>query len=188
MHSTRRSDPAKLDAFLGKVVGDLGSALSAALAYVGQELGLYRALATGWSTPGELAERTGTRERYVREWLLNQAAGGYCEYDGSTGRYSLSPEQAEALADESSPPFTGGGFYVAKALMHAAARIRDDFRIGAGMRWGEHDPDLFLGTERFFRPGYQAHLIASWIPALDGVRARLEVGKITGLRLYFAGK
>src|SRR5947209_3605890 len=127
-------------------------------------------------TPAELAERTGTTERYVREWLINQAASGYVEYDPESGRYSLSPEQAVALTDESSPFYVGGGFYVIKAMTQAQPRIMDAFLNGGGMLWGEHDPDLFIGVERFFRPGYMAHLVAEWIPSLTGIEEKLKAG------------
>ncbi len=167
----------KMNAFLGKVVGDFGASLSSSLAYIGQKLGLYQALAaSGPSTPAELAANTSTTERYVREWLINQAASGYIDYDPASGRYSLSPEQAVALTDENSPFYVGGGFYVIKAMTHAVGRIEDGFRNGGGMLWGEHDPDLFVGVERFFRPGYAAHLIASWIPSLTGIEERLKAG------------
>lgn len=167
----------KLNAFMGKVVGDFGAALSTSLAYIGQKLGLYKAMAgAGPVTASELAARTGTVERYVREWLINQAAGGYVEYEPATGRYILPPEQAVALTDETSPFFVGGGFYVVKAMTQAQSRIEKAFQNGGGMLWGEHDPDLFVGTERFFRPGYTAHLIAEWIPALKGADAKLKKG------------
>ena len=167
----------KMDAFLGKVVGDFGAALSSSLVYIGQKLGLYKALAeAGPLTPSELAQRTKTVERYAREWLLNQAASGYVEYDATSGKYSLSPEQAAALTDEESPFFVGGGFYVIKAMLRAEPRITEAFHKGGGILWGEHDPDLFVGTERFFRPGYAAHLVATWIPALTGVEAKLKAG------------
>jgi SAM-dependent methyltransferase len=167
----------KMDAFLGKVVGDFGAALSSSLVYIGQKLGLYKALAeAGPLTPAELAQRTETVERYAREWLINQAASGYVEYDATSGKYSVSPEQAVALADEESPFFVGGGFYVIKAMLRAEPRITEAFRKGGGILWGEHDPDLFVGTERFFRPGYAAHLVAEWIPALTGIEAKLKAG------------
>jgi SAM-dependent methyltransferase len=167
----------KMHQFLGKVVGDFGASLSSSLAYIGQKLGLYKRLATdGPLTPVELAERTSTNERYVREWLVNQAAGGYVEYDAATGRYALTPEQAVALTDEESPFYVGGGFFVVKAMTQAVEKIESYFRNGGGMLWGDHHPDLFIGTERFFRPGYAAHLIASWIPALEGVEAKLKAG------------
>jgi SAM-dependent methyltransferase len=163
--------------FLGKVVGDFGASLSSSLAYIGQKLGLYKALAAdGPLTAAELAEKTNTNERYVREWLVNQAAGGYVEYDAASGRYSLSPEQAVALTEEQSPFFVGGGFFVVKAMTQAVERIEDYFRKGGGMLWGEHHPDLFIGTERFFRPGYTAHLVSTWIPSLEGVEEKLKAG------------
>lgn len=176
--STARSiNEEKLNAFMGKVVGDFGAALSSSLAYIGQKLGLYKAMAgAGPVTAAELAARTGTVERYVREWLINQAAGGYVEYEPATGRYILPLEQAVALTDETSPFFVGGGFYVVKAMTQAQNRIEKAFQNGGGMLWGEHDPDLFVGTERFFRPGYTAHLIAEWIPALKGAEAKLKKG------------
>ena len=168
---------AKLQAFLGKAVGDFGTAASAALVVTGDTLGLYRAMAgAGPLTSAELAQRTRTVERYVREWLVNQAAAGYLEYDPSSGRYTLPPEHALALADETSPFYVGGGYQVITAMMKAQQRIAEAFRTGAGMPWGEHDPSLFEGTERFFRPGYAANLVSSWIPALDGVEARLQAG------------
>jgi len=167
----------KMNEFLGKVVGDFGAALSSSLVYIGQKLGLYKAMAgEAPVTPAELAQKTSTNERYIREWLINQAASGYVDYDTASGRYSLSPEQATALTDEASPFFVGGGFYVVKAMTAAVTRIEDAFKNGGGILWGEHDPDLFVGTERFFRPGYAAHLIASWIPALTGVEEKLKAG------------
>jgi len=174
---SRPIDEDKMHAFLGKVVGDFGAALSSSLVYIGQKLGLYKAMAeAGPITAAELAERTSTNERYVREWLINQAAGGYTEYDTVTQRYSLSPEQATALTDEASPFYVGGGFHVVKAMTGAVSRIEGYFRNGGGMLWGEHDQDLFVGTERFFRPGYAAHLIVSWIPSLTGIEEKLKTG------------
>ena len=166
-----------MHAFLGKVVGDFGAALSSSLAYIGTKLGLCEAIANAGSvTPKELAERTGTVERYVREWLINQAAGGYVDYDPAADRYSLAPEQTVALTDTSSPFYVGGGFYVVKAMTAAQTRILEAFKNGGGILWGEHDPELFIGTERFFRPGYATHLIASWIPSLPGAEAKLKTG------------
>lgn len=174
---TRPINEDKMHEFLGKVVGDFGASLSSSLAYIGQKLGLYKALAdAGPLTPAELAERTSTTERYVREWLVNQAAGGYVDYDAASGRYSLAPEQTVALTDETSPFYVGGGFFVVKAMNQALERIEDHFKNGGGMLWGEHHPDLFVGTERFFRPGYTAHLGATWIPALTGVQEKLNAG------------
>ncbi|MCA1573127.1 MAG: methyltransferase domain-containing protein [Acidobacteria bacterium] len=173
----------KMNEFLGKVVGDFGAALSSSLVYIGQKLGLYKGLAgDGPVTPAELAQKTSTNERYIREWLINQAAGGYVDYDAASGRYSLSPEQAAALTDEASPFFVGGGFYVVKAMTAAVSRIENAFKNGGGVLWGEHDPDLFVGTERFFRPGYATHLVASWIPALTGVEEKLKAeGKVADI-------
>lgn len=151
----------KMNAFLGKVVGDFGASLSSALVYIGQKLGLYKALAdAGPATPAELAQRTNTNERYVREWLINQAAGGYVEYDAAAGRYNLTPEQAVALTDEHSPFYVGGGFFVIKAMTSAVSRIEDHFRNGGGMLWGEHDSDLFIGTENFSGPAIRR----TWLP------------------------
>ena len=168
---------AKLDEFVGKAVGDLGSALTAALVVIGDKLGLYKAMASPSPlTPAELAKRTGTAERYVREWLNAQAAAGYVSYDTASGRYFLSPEQAMALADETSPAFVLGGFQAMTAAMKAAPKVAEGFTTGKGLGWHEHDPDLFEGTERFFRSGYKANLTTSWIPALDGVEAKLRNG------------
>ncbi len=167
----------KMNAFLGKVVGDFGAALSSSLAYIGTKLGLYEAMAnSGPINARELAERTGTVERYIREWLINQAAGGYVEYDDATDRYTLPAEQATALTDQSSPFYVGGGFYVVKAMTAAQTRILEAFKNGGGILWGDNDPELFLGTERFFRPGYTTHLIATWIPSLTGVEEKLKAG------------
>ncbi len=147
------------------------------LVVIGDKLGLYKALAnTGPLTPAELAERTGTAERYVREWLAAQAAGGYVMYDPTAGRYSLSEEQAFALADENSPAFMPGAFLAATAAIKAEPKITEAFRTGAGVGWHEHDPGMFHGVARFFRPYYAANLVSSWIPALAGVEERLREG------------
>ena len=170
-------DPAKLQAFLGLVVGDFGAIVGAAAAAIGDELGLYKAMADGEPlTPASLAERTGTDERYVREWLLNQAAGGYVAYDTATATYVLPPEQALALTNEDSPAYVAGGFRLLLAAAKAAPRVAQAFQKGGGLTWETHDADLFDGTERFFRPGYAANLVSSWIPALDGIQAKLETG------------
>jgi len=170
-------DQTKLEGFVNKALGDLGSALTASLVVIGDKLGLYRAMAgAGPLTSAELARRTGTQERSVREWLAAQAAAGYIEYDQKTGRYTLPPEQAMALTDEESPACVLGGFQGMTAAMRAAPKVTDAFRTGKGLGWHEHDADLFVGVERFFRPGYNAHLVADWIPALDGVQAKLEAG------------
>ena len=170
-------DEAKLHAVLGRIVNDLGSTVGTAMALIGDRLGLYRALAeAGPLTADELARRTGTVERYVREWLVNQAAAGFVEYDAATGRYTLSAEQALALADVDGPFFAVGGYQVVRAMLDATERIIDDFRRGEGLAWGEHHHDLFEGTFRFFRASYLRDLVDRWIPALDGVRERLEAG------------
>jgi SAM-dependent methyltransferase len=170
-------DQDKLNAFLGRVVGDMGAAMSAVLVVIGDKLGLYKAMAgAGALSPSELASKTGTHERYVREWLCAQAAGGYVAYDAATGRFTLPPEQAMALAEEDSPAFVAGAFHVIEAGVKAEERMTENFRTGKGMPWGEHAQCLFEGTERFFRPGYIANLTASWIPALEGVQAKLNRG------------
>ena len=170
-------DGKKLEQFVGKAVGDLGSALTAALVVIGDKLGLFKAMAAAPPlTPAELATRTGTAERYVREWLNAQAAAGYVTFDSLSGRYFLSPEQAVALADETSPAFVLGGFQAMTAAMKAAPKVAEGFKTGKGVGWHEHDPDLFEGTERFFRSGYRANLTTSWIPALEGVEAKLQAG------------
>ncbi len=170
-------DEAKLHEFLGKAIGDFGGAASAALVVIGDKLGLYKAMADqGPMTPAELAKRTGTSERYVREWLANQAAGGYVAYDAGTGTFTLQEEQAMCLADENSPTFLPGGFQVLLASHKSLPHIIEAFRTGGGFPWTQHDAELFEGTERFFRPGYAANLISSWIPSLDGVEAKLRSG------------
>jgi SAM-dependent methyltransferase len=167
----------KLNEMLHRGINDFGATFHAALVTIGDKLGLYKGLAAGGpQTPAELAQRTGTTERYVREWGAAQAAGGYVSLDASTGRYFLSEEQAFTLADESSPAFLPGAFQVALAATKAVPRLVEAFRTGEGMGWHEHDHELFHGTERFFRPGYAAHLVAEWIPALTGVEARMKQG------------
>lgn len=169
-------DETRLNTFLGKAVEDLGAAISATLILAGDRLGLYKALAEGPLTPAALAERTGTHERYLREWLANQAAGGYVTYDPGSGEYRLEPEQALCLADPASPVDLAGAYYIIEAVFHALDRTVDNFRTGAGLEWGDHHACLFHGTERFFRAGYNAHLLGEWLPALDGVVAKLTVG------------
>ncbi len=169
-------DPKRLEQFMHRSVADLGAAASAALVLIGDRLGLYRELAREPANPLELSRRTGTNERYVREWLANQAAGGYVTLDAASGRYSLEPEQALALAQEDSPVFLPGAFQILEAMWRAEPRILENFRSGEGLPWSEQDRSLFEGTERFFRPGYAAHLTGEWIPALEGVEARLRAG------------
>jgi SAM-dependent methyltransferase len=166
----------KLNEFLGKAVGDLGAAISSTLMIVGDKLGLYKALAQTPSTPAELAKRTNTNERYIREWLNNQAAGGYVEYDAASGRFSMSEEQKLCLADPNGPVDLPGAQFIVEAVFHALDRTMENFKSGKGMEWGEHHACLFHGTERFFRAGYNANLLVSWLPALDGVVDKLKRG------------
>jgi len=174
---TTNIDENKLNAFMGRVVGDFGSAAAAPLVILGDKLGLYKAMAgAGPLLPAALAAKTGTHERYVREWLNAQAAGGYVTYDPATKSYTLPPEQAMALADETSPAFIPGFFSIVEAMMRAGDRMLDNFRSGKGLAWGEHASCLFEGTERFFRPGYIANLVTHWIPALEGVADKLTRG------------
>jgi SAM-dependent methyltransferase len=177
MTATTGFDEQKLELLVHSIVGDLGATLNAALVRIGDKLGLYRAIAEmGPVTPAELAARTGTAGRYLSEWLAAQAAGGYVDYDARSGQYSMSPEQAMALADVNSPVFMLGGFEVASACLADEPAIADAFRSGVGVGWHEHDERLFNGTERFFRPNYRANLVDQWIPALDGVQEKLEAG------------
>jgi SAM-dependent methyltransferase len=170
-------DEHKLEAFMHKAIGDMGAVISAPLITIGERLGLYRAMAgAGPLTSAEVAERTDVAERSVREWLANQAAGGYVTYDPESDRYTLPDEQALALADEDSPFYILGAFELIASLYADESKILEAFKSGAGMGWHEHDHRLFRGTERFFRPGYRAHLVDEWIPALDGVQAKLERG------------
>jgi 2-polyprenyl-3-methyl-5-hydroxy-6-metoxy-1,4-benzoquinol methylase len=168
-------DPELLMGFVEKAVGDLGGALAVPLVLIGDRLGLFRAMVGRTQTSVELAERTNLTERYVREWLLAMAAAAYIRYDGDE-RFSLSPEQAEALTNEDSPGFVAGGFQNMSAGMRSVDRLTEAFRTGDGMGWHEHHPDMFVGTERFFRPGYLANLTSSWIPGLTGAQAALEKG------------
>ena len=173
-------DETKLNDFLGKAVGDLGAAISATLMLVGDRLGLYKELAKQPLTSQELAKRTNTNERYVREWLGNQGAGGYVQFDAHTNQWSLSPEQALCLADPNGPVDLPGAYNIVEATFHALARTLENFRSGKGMEWGEHHPCLFHGTERFFRASYNANLVTSWLPALDGVVEKLQGGAKVG--------
>ncbi|MGO4518228.1 class I SAM-dependent methyltransferase [Terriglobus sp. 2YAB30_2] len=166
----------QLNAFLGKFIDDLGASVHAGMVVIGEKLGLYKALAGAPATSAELAKKTGTDERYLREWLASQAAGGYITYDASTQQFSLSPEQAFTLAMEDSPAYLPGAFELALGSLAAVPRIAESFRTGAGMGWHEHADGVFHGCEKFFRPGYAANLVSSWIPALQGVQAKLEQG------------
>jgi len=170
-------NPDKLNEFLGRALNDFGATFSAALIRIGDKLGLYKALAAGGpQTAAELAKRTNTNERYVREWLSAQAAGGYATYDAASAKFHLSEEQAFAMADDTSPAFMPGAFQLALAAIKAEDRLTERFKSGQGLGWHEHHHELFEGTERFFRPGYAANLIGAWIPSLEGVDAKLKSG------------
>jgi len=170
-------DHDKLMSFVFRAVDEVGATLNSAAVVMGDRLGLYRALAAGGpATPAELAERTGTAERYVREWLNGQAAGAYVEYDPAGGTYSLPAEHAVALTDESSPAFLPGFFQIAVGSVMDSPRITEAARSGEGVGWHEHNDDVFHGCERFFRPGYNANLVSAWLPALDGVVEKLQKG------------
>jgi 2-polyprenyl-3-methyl-5-hydroxy-6-metoxy-1,4-benzoquinol methylase len=170
-------DGDKLMQFVFRAVDEVGATLNAALVVMGDKLGLYRALAgTGGLSPSELAERTDTAERYVREWLNAQAAGGFVEYDPDSGRYALAPEQAVALTDPESPAYLPGFFQIALGAVLDSPRITEAVRSGEGVGWHEHVHDVHEGCERFFRPGYNANLLSEWLPALDGVVSKLEQG------------
>jgi SAM-dependent methyltransferase len=169
-------DEEKLMGYVHQAVGDFGSILTGALVNIGDKLGLFNALAgAGPTTPADLAKKTATTERYVREWASGLAAAGYVDYAGD-GKYELNEEQAIAFTDESSPAFIIGGFQAMLAATGIVPKAVDAFRTGDGIGWHEHNPDLFQGTERFFRPGYAANLVQSWIPALDGADAKLSSG------------
>ena len=175
--TTPQIDEAKLQEFMGKLVGDAAAAATAPLVLLGDRLGLYRELADNDPmTSAELAAATGTHERYVREWLSAQAAAGYISYDQESGRFGIGPEQAMALADSDSPAFFVGAFETLLSTVLDRSKIEEAFRTGRGVGWHEHDQMLFCGCERFFRSGYLAHLVADWLPALDGVVERLDAG------------
>jgi SAM-dependent methyltransferase len=180
--SSSTIDNEKLQQFMGKVLSDFGGAASAILVYIGDKLGLYKAISDFGKpiTSQELANVTQTSERYIREWLANQAAGGYLSYNSSSQRYTLPVEHAQALVNESSPAYVAGGFQMMMALFRDEPKILEVFKTGKGIAWGEHDKDLYQGTERFFKPLYAANLVSSWIPALDNgkVQQRLKQGAI----------
>ncbi|MGZ3279491.1 MAG: class I SAM-dependent methyltransferase, partial [Caulobacteraceae bacterium] len=170
-------NPDKLNAFMGKMVGDMGAAISASLVVLGDHLGLFKALAEhGPATSVDLARATKLNERLIREWLAAQAAAEYITYDAVSGKFSLSPEQAMVFADEDSPVFMAGGFELLSAVFKDEPKVMKAFQSGLGLGWHEHDVCLFRATERFFRPGYNANLVSNWIPALDGVEAKLKAG------------
>ena len=169
-------DMGKLNAFIGQFVTDLGAAVHTGMVVIGEQLGLYKALAIEPMTSAQLAAKTQTDERYVREWLGSQAAGGYVTYDVENDKFRLSEEQAFTLAFEDSPAYLPGAFELALGSLAAVPRITESFRSGAGMGWGEHVDGVYHGCEKFFRPGYAANLVNSWIPALSGVQEKLEAG------------
>ena len=170
-------DEGKLNALLGKMVTELGAAFIGTNVLIGDQLGLYKTLAAGGAlTPHQLAERTGTAERYVREWLAGQAASGYIDYDAAGETFSLSPEQALVFANSESPALMTGAYYIIESVYTDIPRIVDSFRTGSGFGWGDHCNCLFCGTERFFAPGYKANVVAAWLPAISGVVEKLQAG------------
>lgn len=173
----REPNPDKLNELVGKLVGDLGAAIAGASILLGDRLGLYKAMSDGTRfTSSALAKKTGLHERYVREWLSGQAASGYIDYHPEMDAFSLSPEQALAFAEEGSPAFFAGAFDVVQATYLDEPKVAEAFRTGKGVGWHEHSKCLFSGTERFFRPGYNANLASNWIPALEGVEEKLKTG------------
>lgn len=173
----REPDSDKLNELVGKLVSDLGAAIAGASILLGDRLGLYKAMVDGTPvTSSGLAEKTGLHERYVREWLSSQAASGYIDYDPEKNAFSLSPEQAMTFAEEGSPAFFAGAFDVVQSTYLDEPKVAEAFRTGKGVGWHEHSKCLFSGTERFFRPGYNANLVSNWLPALDGVEEKLKAG------------
>jgi 2-polyprenyl-3-methyl-5-hydroxy-6-metoxy-1,4-benzoquinol methylase len=170
-------DEAKLHAFVGKMLGDLGGAMSVPTVRLGVRLGLFDALAEGAATATELASRAGgLHERYVREWALAQAANGYVDFDPATERFSLSPEQAMVFHNADSPVYLVAAFEMVAAMVEAEPKVEECFLNGTGVRWGDHAGCLFCATGAFFRPGYVNNIVQAWIPALDGVEAKLRAG------------
>ncbi|TPG40630.1 class I SAM-dependent methyltransferase [Sphingomonas koreensis] len=170
-------DQDKLHAFVGKMLGDLGGAMSVPTVRLGMRLGLFVALDQGPATAAELADRAGgLHERYVREWAMAQAANGYVDFDAASGRFSLNPEQAMVFVNRDSPVYLAGAFEMAAAMVEAEDKVEECFRKGSGVRWGDHAGCLFCATGQFFRPGYVNNIVQAWIPALDGVEARLKAG------------
>src|SRR4051794_16136999 len=169
-------DTTRLNAFIGQFVSDLGAAVHAGMVVIGDKLGLYKALAEAPMSSAQLAAKTKTDERYVREWLASQAAGGYITFDAKNDQFSLTAEQSFTLADDNSPAYLPGAFELALGSLAAVPRITESFRTGAGMGWHEHDDGVFHGCEKFFRPGYAANIVSSWIPSLSDVKEKLESG------------
>ena len=174
---TTAINEARLQEFMGKAVVDMGAAISVPLFILGERLGLYKAMAgAGSLTPAQLATKAGTDERCTREWLMNQAAGGYVRYDAAAETFTLPDEQAMAMADENSPVFMHGAYDIIQSLFRDLPKFEQMFRTGRGLGWGDHDGCLFSGTARFFRPNYAGNIVANWIPALDGIGGRLAAG------------
>ena len=182
-------DNEKLQQFMGKILSDFGGAGGCVLAYIGDKLGLYKAMSDFGKpiTSQELANLTGTSERYIREWLANQAAGGYLTYDASSQRYTLPYEHAEALLNENSPVYIAGGFQIMMSFYRDEPKIIEAFKTGKGIAWGEHDKDLYEGTERFYRPAYIGNLVSSWIPALDNGKIEQRLRQEGGLKVADIG-
>src|SRR5687767_8340577 len=175
--ATMEVDEQKLEQFMGQAVTDMGAAMNGVLVMIGGELGLWKAMAgAGPLSSAEIGERAGVAERYVREWASAQAASGYLDYDAGLDTFTLPPEQAMAFADEDSPVYMLGGYSVVSSAFKDRSKLAERFRSGDGFGWHEHDPDLFVGTEQFFRPGYRAHLIEEWIPALEETEGKLRAG------------
>jgi 2-polyprenyl-3-methyl-5-hydroxy-6-metoxy-1,4-benzoquinol methylase len=187
--SSTTIDNQKLQQFIGKALSDFGGAASSILVYIGDKLGLYKAMYDFAKpiTSEELANLTGTHERYIREWLANQAAGGYLTYEPSSQRYTLPLEHAQALVNENSPAYVAGGYQVVMSLYRDAAKFLDVFKTGKGIAWGEHDKELYQGTERFFKPAYTANLVSSWIPALDNGRLEQRLKQDNDLKVADIG-
>jgi len=170
-------DEKRMHELLNKMVSDMGAAAVAPLVILGDKLGLYKALASeGPLSTEDLADKTGTTERYVREWCAAQAGSGYIEFDSDTNRFNMTPEQQAVFADPDSPTCMTGGYYGIASMFIDEPKISHAFQTGEGVSWGEHNACLFCGTEKFFRPGYQANLVSEWLPSLDGVVAKLENG------------
>ena len=170
-------DDAKFQAFVGKMLGDLGGAMSVPTVRLGLRLGLFDALADAPASAAELARRAGgLHERYVREWALAQSANGYVDYDPASEQFSLSPEQAMVFHHRDSPVYLAGAFELVAAMIEAEPKVEECFRHGKGVRWGDHAGCLFCATGAFFRPGYVNNIVQAWIPALDGVEAKLRAG------------
>jgi hypothetical protein len=186
---TSTMDNEKLQQFMGKILSDFGGAGGCVLAYIGDKLGLYKAMSDFGKpiTSQELANLTGTSERYIREWLANQAAGGYLTYDASFQRYTLPYEHAQALLNENSPVYIAGGFQIMMSFYRDEPKIIEAFKTGKGIAWGEHDKDLYEGTERFYRPAYIGNLVSSWIPALDNGKIEQRLRQEGGLKVADIG-